>query len=106
MHICGNTVQELPKGDPGIGLKADMSYMQRELELNSGDILFLYSDGLTEARNSQDFFFGEQRLQDILLKAGSGDALMLANRILHTVSRFVKDTPQSDDLSFAVLRRM
>lgn len=104
--ISGKQVKELDKGDPAIGLKADIAYRQHALNLESGDFLFLYSDGLTEARNNEDFFFGDQRLHDVLHAASGGDALMLANRILNTVSRFVKDTPQSDDLSFAILRRV
>jgi len=99
-------VQELPKGNPAIGLKKDIEYSETEFKLNLQDILLIYSDGLSEARNSDDDFFGELRVKNLLEKAQQNDASTIASTILNAVKNFTGDTPFSDDLSFIILKRI
>ena len=104
--IQSNTIKELPKGEPAIGLKKDIEYSESKINLKRGDILFVYSDGLTEARNESDIYFGETRLTDLLKKVKHDSASQIAQAILQTVDNFVSDIPYSDDLSFAIIKRM
>ena len=104
--VKSNTIKELPKGAPAIGLKKDTEYIESTINLNHGEILFVYSDGLTEARNESDTFFGDTRLTKLLKKVKHDSASQIAQAILQSVDNFVSDIPYSDDLSFAILKRM
>ncbi len=98
-------VKELPKGNPAIGLKKDTHYKETKFKLDSQDILLIYSDGLSEARNNEDDFFGEERVKSLLEKAQQNDASTIARTILTDVQNFIGDTPFADDLSFIILKR-
>lgn len=103
--VQSNTIKELPKGAPAIGLKKDIEYRESTINLNRGDILFVYSDGLTEARNESDAFFGETRLTKLLKKIKHDSVSQIAQAILQSVDNFVSDILYSDDLSFVILKR-
>lgn len=104
--VQAGQVQELSKGNPAIGLKKDLDYKETEFKLNAQDILLIYSDGLSEARNSEDDFFGEERVKNLLEHNQQNDASSIARAILKNVQDFAGDTPFSDDLSFIVLKRI
>lgn len=104
--LQSSQVQELPKGNPAIGLKKNIQFNETEFKLNPQDILLIYSDGLSEARNSADDFFGEERVMNLLEKAQQNDASTIARTILNAVQNFVGDIPFSDDLSFIILKRI
>jgi sigma-B regulation protein RsbU (phosphoserine phosphatase) len=78
----------LKEGGPVLGIFPDHRYLQEELELSSGDRLVLFTDGVTEARNSSDKEFGEHRLQEILREGRKLRAGELRDRIMETVSGF------------------
>ena len=64
--IRENEIKSLPKGGPAIGLIEELDLAETELEFKSGDKLFIYSDGITEASDEKGDFFGEQRLMKVL----------------------------------------
>lgn len=78
----------LKEGGPVLGIFPDHPYSQEEVELSSGDCLLLFTDGVTEARNSSDKEFGEHRLQEILREGRRLRAGELRDRIMETVSGF------------------
>lgn len=83
------------------GLKMD----EKTIDLYSGDLLILYTDGVTEAINQQEDQFGEARLIEIIKNnpdLPSGD---LKNLIIDQVYDFASGTPQADDITLMVLRR-
>ncbi|MCI0515397.1 serine/threonine-protein phosphatase, partial [candidate division KSB1 bacterium] len=99
-------VGELKRGAPALGLTINSTYYEQIVELNAGDFLIVYSDGVTEAQNSNRDFFGEQRLFNILIKAGSASTEAIGNKILNTVHHFIGDARPSDDLSLVILKKL
>jgi sigma-B regulation protein RsbU (phosphoserine phosphatase) len=74
--------------------------------LNSGDTLVLYSDGVTDAQNADGEEFGERRLHDLLRTLAGLSAEEVVSRVLEVVEAFVDGTPQFDDMTILVLRRL
>ncbi|MFH0991169.1 MAG: PP2C family protein-serine/threonine phosphatase [bacterium] len=105
--VCrGTNIDKTPKGGIAMGLKPGVSYEEQQLDLKSGDVLILYSDGLTEAQNEQEEFFGEQRLSDFLSRRAGLPTEEFGERLVHEVDEFLGDARANDDLSLAVIKRM
>jgi sigma-B regulation protein RsbU (phosphoserine phosphatase) len=104
-------VQELALTGIPLGIYGDEAWEQAEVQLEPGDLLVLYTDGITEARNGQGGLFGEQRLLESVnakLRGASSRrpaAQEIQDAILADVHRFAGDVPQSDDIALAVLLR-
>lgn len=60
--------QRLQRGGLPLGMLSQQEYQEDTVDMQSGDCLFIYSDGITESMNTEEEEFGEQRLQEILLK--------------------------------------
>ena len=90
-----------------VGVLYDWSYTQQETTLSPGEILFLYTDGLTEATRSDGELFGEERVLAEL--SGHGEDIS-AERVVAdmttAVNRFVGNAEQSDDLTMLVLKML
>jgi sigma-B regulation protein RsbU (phosphoserine phosphatase) len=104
IKLAGRKTTELPKGASAIGLSQKSVYKEQQITLKKEDLLLIYSDGLTEARNIQGDFFGEKRLFDLLSKSESDTAEELGERLLKGVDRFIGDARRNDDLSLIVLK--
>jgi serine phosphatase RsbU (regulator of sigma subunit) len=74
--------------------------------MEPGDMLFVFSDGLTEARNSSGEFFGEKRVVDMLKGSDAVSAAELGSEILETVQQFAGHSRPSDDLSLIIMKRV
>ena len=99
-------VKELPRGNPALGLMPQVEYQVHQISLHAGDVLLLYSDGITDARNREGEFFGEERLKEKLQQLGELSAPEMGNRLLAAVREFQGDTPAFDDISLIVLKRL
>ena len=100
-----NSVKEAGKGGIALGLKPGTAYKQQELKLGAGELVVVYSDGLTEAQNEAGEFFGNDRALAIFKQLYGMDAPTAGETILAEYKKFVEDTPPSDDLSLMILRR-
>ncbi len=98
-------VEKLGKGGVALGIMPDAMYEERLLELESGSMLLIYSDGLTEAQNTAGEFFGEQRLLNLLTTLGGLPAEQVGDRLVGEVERFVGDGKSYDDLSIVILKK-
>ena len=104
--IRDNKIQEMPRGSPALGLKREITFTEQQIELKQGDVLFIYSDGITDARNEAGKFFGEERLMR-LVQGDSGLSIeRIGKNILNEVERFIGDTRRYDDLSMVILKRI
>jgi phosphoserine phosphatase RsbU/P len=101
-----NTVREMPRGGPALGVIRYSNYEEQQITVNPGELLFVYSDGLTEARNAQGEFFGEDRLHRLLARLRGFDAARLGQHVIERIHRFTGDRRSHDDLSLLVLRRL
>jgi sigma-B regulation protein RsbU (phosphoserine phosphatase) len=94
----------LDKGGMVVGLFEDVGYEEETLQLRSGDLLFAYTDGVTEAENAAGDEFGEARLQEILAAAAQMPAVKLRDEIVRQVRAWCMGVPQYDDLTFVILK--
>jgi serine phosphatase RsbU (regulator of sigma subunit) len=74
------------------------------VQLEPGDQVFIFSDGVTEAQNAHHDFFGEERLTAILEKCGAQPGQSLCTTVVAAVRDFVGEAPQADDLTVTALR--
>ena len=86
-----------------VGVMADWNFIEQETELTSGSMLFLYTDGLTEAENIRHEQFGEQRVTDVVT-AFKGSPQKMIETMTDAVHLFVGDTEQSDDLTMLAIK--
>lgn len=93
---------------PGMLLGAfrDIVPRQKKITLAHGDSLILYTDGVTEARNAAGDLFGDERLDDVASRYQDNDADEIAHQIETAVAQFIGDTPQSDDLTLVIIKRI
>jgi len=85
------------------GMK-DIPYRTQNLQLEPGDIIFLYTDGVTEATNARLELFGEDRLLETLNSRTFTDMKELCQFVRDSVDAFVGDAPQFDDITMLALR--
>ena len=81
----------------------DMTYRSQETVLAPGDIIFLYTDGVTEAQNAAGELFGEDRLLEAISRAPRTDMRELCESVKKSVDGFVGDAPQFDDITMLAL---
>ena len=101
--IVSDSIAELPaKPCLPFGIVDDTPYVVREYAMPAGAMLFLYTDGLTEAQNGQHEQFGSERLISHLTdKANCKDQI---EKMTLAVQQFAGDAPQSDDLTMLAIR--
>lgn len=106
-YIIGNDsrFQKLPMtGNTIMGCFDDYEYSSRKIQLQAGDTLFLYTDGVTEAFNNTQEAYGENRLEDYL-KANKDVPLNdITHGVVEEVNQFSLGVPQSDDITILVMR--
>ncbi len=100
----GTTTERLATGGPVVGLLSGAPYDSASAQLHPGDILVMYSDGLTEAENGRDEEFGERRLIATVEGIRQGTAAQILQEILGTVRHFVGRQPFRDDLTVLVAK--
>lgn len=84
------------KGIP-LGINVDAVYSQEELSLEKGDIIVVYSDGVTEAVDENENMFGEERVIEIVRANHHLSSLEIKNVLLESVQNFKVDNPNYDD---------
>ncbi len=81
-----------------------MRYHDYEFTLGEGDVLLLYTDGVTEATDSRNVLFGDQRLLDALNKYPQGNPKEILENLKKEIDLFAGDAPQFDDITMLCLR--
>jgi len=104
VHASGK-IEQLSVGGLLLGMFPEATYESATLKLQAGDVLVLYSDGVTEARNDQDDEYGEERLTAFLGKNRGLDPEKLVTSLIRTVNEFSKDGKPGDDVTVTVIRR-
>ena len=92
--------------DPGFVLAGleGMEYAQARLTLEPGDMLYLYTDGVTEATDLHEELYGEERLQRILNAEAGLSLTELLPAVKADIDAFVGAAPQFDDITMLALR--
>ncbi len=93
-----------PTGNLVLGVVAGHEYRDAEIQLDPGDALFLYTDGITEAENAGQEEFGEARLDQTLAGLNEAPAGDIVKTVVDAVQTFAGDAPQSDDITCVAAR--
>jgi sigma-B regulation protein RsbU (phosphoserine phosphatase) len=89
---------------PIVGIMDGFSYDTYTGKLSPGEALVLYTDGVTEARDNKDAFFGETHLEQLLSAHGAESAEQLVASLHAAVQEFATGVPQADDITVLALR--
>lgn len=105
LHIHGGGATS--KGSTGVplGMFCNTRFPLHRLTLAGGDSLFLYTDGLTEARNRADEEFGIARAESLAARNNTVDPRALISEYLNELKDFRESVKQTDDLTLLVVRR-
>jgi serine phosphatase RsbU (regulator of sigma subunit) len=98
-------IEVLSSGNLILGAFTPVSYQSSPLHLYQGDILVVYSDGLTEARNQREEMFGEERLLKIIQQEAPSGSHAFQQKFLKAIEEFTQGMPQADDITFLVVEK-
>jgi len=96
---------ELTRTGMALGVMEDTSFEQRTVRLNAGDFVFLYTDGVTEALDSQRREFGEGRLQRVILDKRHAPAADMVAGLEQALREFVGASSPADDVTIVAAKR-
>jgi len=96
---------ELKKTGSLVGIFPENTWEEKTITIHSGDVLILYTDGITEAQNEDDEFFGIERFVKTLKDNFSPSAEDLRNCILEDVQAFTGTSPRLDDITLVVIAK-
>lgn len=88
-----------------LGAVPGIPFTCNTLELEPGDTLFMYTDGVTEAENKNHDQFGESRLEEALAECKGADSKHIVDTVNAKVKEFINGAAQSDDITQLVIRR-
>lgn len=92
------------RGGPTLGIVENATYSQDQFSLAPGDMLVLYTDGITEACNEAGDFFGTERFFEVILSSRAASCEDLIETVFDRVIAFAGDKAIPDDLAMMVLR--
>ena len=102
--IRGEEVLRLEAGGPPVGLFRFSRYQQEEMELAPGDLLVLFTDGISEAENAAEEEWGEDALIVTARTCTAAPPVEAIARIMDAADSFAAGAPQHDDLTLVVVR--
>lgn len=98
-------IEELESPGVPFGMFREARYESVPFQMQPGDVLIVYSDGLTEAENVAGDMFGEDKVKEIIRREAPRGSAELGQAILSEVETFTRDAIQNDDLTFVVIHR-
>jgi len=101
---ASRSAEYLPLGGRAVGWFPDNPLSQVDVDLEPGDIIVYYTDGLTEAQNKNDVFFGEERLSQMVIDNANLNADDLMKFILDDFKEFTRGVAPFDDVTLMVVR--
>jgi serine phosphatase RsbU (regulator of sigma subunit) len=104
VHSAG-TVEQLASGGLPLGIKADADYREGRTQLQHGDVLVIYSDGVTEATSPTGEEFGPTRLYEVVSRNIDASAAGIRDRIESALTKFAQGTRAADDITLVIVKR-
>ncbi|MDP2304058.1 MAG: fused response regulator/phosphatase [Ignavibacteria bacterium] len=94
----------LMTGGIALGVMEEMPFSSKTLEMKPGEVVFLFTDGVTEAMDAEENLYSEERLVEKLKLSHSKDIQEITKDIIDDVFLYSKDVPQSDDITVLTFR--
>ncbi|HEX5888495.1 MAG TPA: SpoIIE family protein phosphatase [Pyrinomonadaceae bacterium] len=104
VHAAG-TVEQLASGGLPLGIKPDAEYREGRTRLQPGDVLVIYSDGVTEAVSPSGEEFGATRLYEVVSRNVNASAAGIRDRIESSLTKFAQGTSAADDITLVIVKR-
>ena len=82
-----------------LGIMEDYEFTEASLQLNAGDKMVMFTDGITEPVDDEGNDYGEERLNNLLNTAKDKDIIKIGNQIITEIETFTKGLPQFDDIT-------
>ena len=104
VHSAG-TVEQLASGGLPLGIKRDADYREGRTLIQPGDVLVIYSDGVTEAVSPTGEEFGATRLYEVVSRNIEASAAGIRDRIESSLTKFAQGTSAADDITLVIVKR-
>ncbi len=92
------------KHSPALAMMEGMIFKQHEYQLNPGDTIFVYTDGVAEATDASYELFGTERMLESLNSKPDATVYEILNNMTKSINDFVKEAPQFDDITMIAFR--
>ncbi len=99
------TLEFLEASGTMIGAFDFITWSEDTVVMNPGDILLIFTDGITEAEKNDDEDYGDERLEKLVVECREKKPDEMAGIIMKDIEKFVEGTPRSDDITMLVIKR-
>ena len=103
---AGGTMEQLASGGLPLGIMADADFREGQTKLYAGDVLVIYSDGVSESLNPNGEEFGPTRLYECVARNLDASAAGIRDRIESALTKFSQGTPAADDITLVICKRL
>src|SRR5437764_6058877 len=103
---AGGTMEQLAAGGLPLGIMADADFREGNTKLLPGDVLVIYSDGVSEALNPGGEEFGPTRVYECVARNLDASAAGIRDRIESALTKFSQGTPAGDDITLVICKRL
>ncbi len=99
-------MEQLAAGGLPLGIMSDAEFREGRTQLRAGDVLVVYSDGVSEAVNPNGEEFGPTRLYEVVARNLDASAGGIRDRIESALTKFCQGTPAADDITLVIVKRL
>ena len=104
-RAASGEIDEFPSNNLPVGAFEFVTYQAAPLAVGPGDVLLVYSDGLTEAEDAAGDMLGEERVKEVIRREARQGAAHLEAKLLEAISEFTRGHAQSDDITLVIVER-
>lgn len=98
-------IKRFKEGGIVVGFLENFEYIEEKETLLPGDLLLIYTDGITEALTAAEEEYGEERLTQLVREIREEPAAKIIDRIIAEIEAFRRDAPQTDDMTLIVVKK-
>ena len=102
---ANDEVEHLSAGGLPLGIQPDAVFREGRTQLQPGDALIVYSDGVSETQNPEGEEFGAVRLYEVVARNLDSTAASLRDKIESALTKFARGTPAGDDITLVIVKR-
>jgi serine phosphatase RsbU (regulator of sigma subunit) len=99
-------LEELRPTGMALGIVEDFPFEQRPLELQPGDSILLYTDGVPDASNEDQEQFGMERLRRVILEQGTAPVADMVSSLEYAIAELTGGATQFDDIAILAMKRL